>query len=169
MGSSSFFIISYTQWTGRSTTALGRHIDRTEQSTEPTEPKIAKIFKRPKIARMARILTIFEPNKSSRRDLFFENFSNFSGTFGSFRSFDFFSSNSLRRCDFFGPKIVKIRAILAIFRPFEDFQFLAVHYLFHTLTIENCHYNKVCTRNKETTYRNIRVKKRKTCRYIHCM
>ena len=70
---------------------------------------------------------------------FFDHFSNFSGTFCSFRSFNLFSSNSWRRCDFFGPKIVKIRAVLAICRSFEDFQFLAVHYLFHTLTMENCH------------------------------
>ena len=34
------------------------------------------------------------------------------------------------RCDLLGPKILKIRAILAIFRLFEDFQFLAVHDLF---------------------------------------
>ena len=33
---------------GRSTTAFGRNIDRTERNTEPTEPKIAKNFKRPK-------------------------------------------------------------------------------------------------------------------------
>ena len=32
----------------------------------------------------------------------------------------FFLSNSLRRCDFFGPNCV-IRAILTIFRSFEDF------------------------------------------------
>ena len=41
------------------------------------------------------------------------------------RSFERFSKNRSRRCDSFGPKIVKIRAILAIFRPFEvpnDFQ-----------------------------------------------
>ena len=36
-------------------------------------------------------------------------------------SFDFFSKFSSRRRDRFGPKIVKIRAILAIFRPLEDF------------------------------------------------
>ena len=33
------------------------------------------------------------------------------------------SSFSLRRRDRFGPKIVKIRAILAIIRPFDDFYF----------------------------------------------
>ena len=32
-----------------------------------------------------------------------------------------FSKNRLRRRDFFGPKIVKIGAILGIFRPFENF------------------------------------------------
>ena len=68
---------------------------------------------------------------------FFELLGNF---FCSFRSSEKFSSNSLRRCDFFAPNFVKIRAILAIFRPFKDFQFLAVHYLFHTLTVENCDY-----------------------------
>ena len=53
----------------------------------------------------------------------FYYFSNFPGTFRSFCSFEKFSSNSLCRCDFFGPNFVKIRAILAIFRSFEDFQF----------------------------------------------
>ena len=41
-----FFVYLY--GSGRSTTTLGRHIDRTERNTEPPEPKIAKIFKRPK-------------------------------------------------------------------------------------------------------------------------
>ena len=41
-------------------------------------------------------------------------------TFRSFRSFGKFSRNRLRRDDSFGPKIVEFRAILAIFRPFED-------------------------------------------------
>ena len=36
------------QFAGRSTTALGRNIDRTERNTVSTEPKIAKIFKWPK-------------------------------------------------------------------------------------------------------------------------
>ena len=39
------------------------------------------------------------------------------------RSFENFSNFSSRRRDRFGPKIVKFRAILAIFRPFEDFEF----------------------------------------------
>ena len=39
------------------------------------------------------------------------------------RSFENFSNFSSRRRDRFGPKIVKFRAILAIFRPFEDFGF----------------------------------------------
>ena len=38
------------------------------------------------------------------------------------RSFENFSNFSSRRRDRFGPKIVKFRAILAIFRPFEDFR-----------------------------------------------
>ena len=41
--------------------------------------------------------------------------------FRSFRPFENFSNNRSRRDDSFGPKIVKIRAILAIFRPFKDF------------------------------------------------
>ena len=53
---------------------------------------------------------------------FFEKFSNFSKHFRSFRSFENFSKNRLRRDDSFGPKIVEIGAILAIFRPFEIFQ-----------------------------------------------
>ena len=39
------------------------------------------------------------------------------------RSFENFSNLSSRRRDRFGPKIVKFRAILAIFQPFEDFEF----------------------------------------------
>ena len=39
------------------------------------------------------------------------------------RSFEHISKNSSRRCDRFGPKIIQFRAILAIFRPFEDFCF----------------------------------------------
>ena len=50
----------------------------------------------------------------------FEKFSNFSKTFRTFRSFENFSRNRSRRDDSFGPKIVEFRAILAIFRPFED-------------------------------------------------
>ena len=34
------------------------------------------------------------------------------------------SNFSSRRCVWFAPKIVQIRAILSIFRPFEDFRFL---------------------------------------------
>ena len=47
-------------------------------------------------------------------------FSIFSKNFGLFCSFLFFSGNGWRRDDSFGPKIVEFRAILAIFRPFED-------------------------------------------------
>ena len=39
-----------------------------------------------------------------------------------FRSFDNISNFSSRRRDRFGPKIVEIRDIFAISRPFEDFQ-----------------------------------------------
>ena len=53
---------------------------------------------------------------------FFEKFSeNFLKYFCSFCPFENFSKNRSRRDDSFGPKIVKIRAILAIFRPFKDF------------------------------------------------
>ena len=53
---------------------------------------------------------------------FFANFSKiFLKYFRSFRPFENFSKNRSRRDDSFGPKIVKIRAILAIFRPFKDF------------------------------------------------
>ena len=51
---------------------------------------------------------------------FLKRFSNFSKTFRSFRSLEIFSRNRSRRDDLFGPKIVEFRAILAIFRPFED-------------------------------------------------
>ena len=52
----------------------------------------------------------------------FRNFSNFSKSVHSFHSFEIFSKNRLRRDDSFGPKIVEIGAILAIFRPFETFK-----------------------------------------------
>ena len=55
--------------------------------------------------------------------IFVENVSNFLKTFRTFRSFENFSRNRSRRDDSFGPKIVEFRAILAIFRPFEDFEF----------------------------------------------
>ena len=71
---------------------------------------------------MARILTIFGPNESSRRDLFFEKFSKGQNEQKYFKKFsENFSKNRSRRRDRFGPKIVKIGAILAIFRPFKDF------------------------------------------------
>ena len=50
----------------------------------------------------------------------FENFSFFSKTFRTFRSFESFSRNRSRQDDSFGSKIVEFRAILVIFRPFED-------------------------------------------------
>ena len=49
-----------------------------------------------------------------------KNFRSFSKTFRLFRDFEIFSRNRSRRDDSFGPKIVEFRAILAIFRPFED-------------------------------------------------
>ena len=69
------------------------------------------------IARMARILTIFGPKKSQRRKLFDEQNSN----------------------DRNHPKIMELGAILAIFGRLKIFDFRDVHYLLHTLTIENCH------------------------------
>ena len=45
------------------------------------------------------------------------------------RSFENFSKNSSRRRDRFGPKIVQFRAILAIFRPFEDFWFFGLWFI----------------------------------------
>ena len=65
-----------------------------------------------------RILDFFA-NFSQKCSIIFKFFRNFS-----FVSFvHFFSWDSLGRCDLFGPKIIKIRAILAIFRSFEDFWF----------------------------------------------
>ena len=52
---------------------------------------------------------------------FFGKFSNFLKSFRLFRSFENFSKNRLRRDDSFGPKIVEIGAILAIFRLFDFF------------------------------------------------
>ena len=54
---------------------------------------------------------------------FFEKFPHKSFVCSFARSFENFSKFSSRRRDRFGPKIVKFRAILAIFRPFEDFEF----------------------------------------------
>ena len=74
------------------------------------------------------------PNDNSNRGfgLPAEIFEKFSKNFRKFlyksfvwsfaRSFENFSKFSSRRRDRFGPKIVKFRAILAIFRPFEDFR-----------------------------------------------
>ena len=50
---------------------------------------------------------------------FRETFSNFSPSRKFFRRPKFFSKFSWQRCDSFGPKIVKIGAILTVFRPFE--------------------------------------------------
>ena len=52
---------------------------------------------------------------------FFEKFSSFSKCFRSLRSFETFLKNRSHGDDSFGPKIVEIGAILAIFRPFEIF------------------------------------------------
>ena len=64
----------------------------------------------------------FRP-KNRVRDKFFqtfrETFSNFAPSRKFFRRPNFFSKFSWQRCDSFGPKIVKIGAILIVFRPFE--------------------------------------------------
>ena len=52
--------------------------------------------------------------------LFSKFFRSFSKTFRLFRDFENFSRHRSRRDDSFGPKFVEFRAILAIFRPFED-------------------------------------------------
>ena len=53
-------------------------------------------------------------------NIFSKIFRSFSKKFRLFRDFENFSRNRSRRDDSFGPKIVEFRAILAIFRPFED-------------------------------------------------
>ena len=60
-----------------------------------------------------------EPKTNRKFEIFLYN--SFVCSFA--RSFENFSNFSSRRRDRFGPKIVKFRAILAIFRPFEDFEF----------------------------------------------
>ena len=57
-----------------------------------------------------------------------KNSKNYRKKFDIFRIFRelfvrFVRSNSLRRCDFFGPNFIKIRAILAILRSLKDFRF----------------------------------------------
>ena len=65
---------------------------------------------------------LFRP-KNRVRGKFFrtfrESFSNFSPSRKFFWRSKFFSKFSWQRCDSFGPKIVKIGAILTVFRPFE--------------------------------------------------
>ena len=65
----------------------------------------------------------FPPKFSKNFRKFFEIFLYKSFVCSFARSFENFSNFSSRRRDRFGPKIVKFRAILAIFRPFEDFEF----------------------------------------------
>ena len=85
-------------------------------------------------------------------DFFFDNFSNFPGTFRSSRSFEIFSSNSLRRCDFFHPNFVKIRTILGIFWTFEDFRFSrralsAICNIYRELWLIDCQYGCILFRS----------------------
>ena len=56
----------------------------------------------------------------------YEKFCEFSFVCSFARSFECFSNFSSRRRDRFSPKIVKFRAILAIFRPFQEFFYLLV-------------------------------------------
>ena len=81
-------------------------------------PISGKIFERTKRTKSFRKI-----RKSFKNffEKFFDKFLNFSKTFCSFRSFETFSENRSRQDDLFGPKIVEIGAILAIFRPFEFF------------------------------------------------
>ena len=65
---------------------------------------------------------LFRPKNRVRDKIFRtfrESFSNFSPSRKFFRRPKFFSKFSWQRCDSFGPKIVKIGAILTVFRPFE--------------------------------------------------
>ena len=65
---------------------------------------------------------LFRPKNRVRAKIFRtfrESFSNFSPSRKFFRRPKFFSKFSWQRCDSFGPKIVKIGAILTVFRPFE--------------------------------------------------
>ena len=65
---------------------------------------------------------LFRPKNRVRDKIFRtfrETFSNFSPSRKFFRRPNFFSKFSWHRCDSFGPKIVKIGAILTVFRPFE--------------------------------------------------
>ena len=65
---------------------------------------------------------LFRPKNRVRAKIFRtfrESFSNFSPSRKFFRRPKFFSIFSWQRCDSFGPKIVKIGAILTVFRPFE--------------------------------------------------
>ena len=63
------------------------------------------------------------------------------------RSFKFFWKNRSRRCDDFGPKIIKFRAILAIFRPFEDFRNV-FRFIFDLAYVRKCLPNLLGILNK---------------------
>ena len=65
---------------------------------------------------------LFRPKNRAQGKIFRtfrESFSNFSPARKYFRRPKFFWKFSWQRCDSFGPEIVKIRAILTVFRPFE--------------------------------------------------
>jgi len=68
------------------------------------------------------ISILFRPKNRVRGknfQTFRESFSNFLPSRKFLRRPKIFSKFSWHRCDSFGPKIVKIEAILAVFRPFE--------------------------------------------------
>ena len=100
---------------GRSTTALGRNIDRIERNIESIESKFAKMFKRPKNERMARILTIFGRNPSSRRNLSFQKVSNKRKIIESIESIDWIG-RSIDRIDRWPPWL-RFALWLAFFSP----------------------------------------------------
>ena len=72
-----------------------------------------------------RFYFVFRPKRYTGQlfRTFRESFSKFSPSRKFFRWPNNFANFSWRRCDSFGPRIVEIGAILAIFQPFEDFGF----------------------------------------------
>ena len=74
-----------------------------------------------KIARTAPISTIFGPIEWQRHDLFPKEKSNEPNERKFLKKTKFVSNDRSGHDDQFCPKIVQIGAILAIFRPFEDF------------------------------------------------
>ena len=73
-------------------------------------------------------------------ELFAKVFSNFLPSRKFFRQPKFFSKFSWQRCDSFGPKIVKIGAILTVFRPFEISRKFVPYKLLQNLNYFLCGY-----------------------------